>query len=134
METTPVGLQHDVHEHLGRGIAMDGTTDSWWVRSLDLLDLGEPQAILVVLLSILLPLSIFVSRRNVRIRRLQMLDNLTQVMRGMPANSGCLIPPALALVRARYADGTAQANAGRRVLAWLKETGIYALPTASSCS
>jgi hypothetical protein len=108
---------------------MDGT-DSWWVRSLEFLDLGEPQAILVVLLSILLPLSIFVSRRNVRIRRLQMLDNLTQVLGGMPANSGCFIPPALALVRARYLDGTAQANAGRRVLAWLKETGIYALPTA----
>jgi hypothetical protein len=108
---------------------MNGTTDSWWVRSLDFLDLGQPQAVLMVLLSILLPLSIFVSRRNVRIRRLEMLDNLTDVLGGMPANSGCC-NPALALVRARYLDGTAQANTGRRVLAWLKETGIYALPTA----
>jgi hypothetical protein len=109
---------------------MDGATDSWWMRFLRLLDLGEPQAILVVLLSILLPLSIFVSRRNVRIRRLQMLDNLAHALGGVPANSGSFIPPALALVRARYLDRTAQATTGRRVLAWLKETGIYALPTA----
>src|SRR5690606_26865369 len=39
-------------------------------------DLGQPQAIFVVLLSLLLPLSIFVGRRNVRIRRLRLLDNL----------------------------------------------------------
>jgi hypothetical protein len=105
--------------------------DSWWMRFLDLLDLEEqPQAILVVLLSILLPLSIFVSRRNVRIRRLQMLDNLTHVLSDIPASSGVFIPPALALVRARYLDRTAQASIGRRVLAWLKEIGIYVLPTA----
>ena len=80
---------------------MAGASDSWWTRFLDLLDLGEPQAILVVLLSILLPLSIFVGRRNVRIRRLRMLDNLACALGGIPASSRGFIPPALELVRVR---------------------------------
>ena len=93
------------------------------------LDLGQPQVIFVVLLSLLLPLSIFVGRRNVRVRRLRMLDNLESVLRYVPADSGSFIPPALELVRARYLGGARGAGAGSRVLDWLKEVGIYLLPT-----
>jgi hypothetical protein len=50
------------------------------------LDLGQPQVIFVVLLSFLLPLSIFVGRRNVRVRQLRMLDNLDSVLRHVPAD------------------------------------------------
>jgi hypothetical protein len=42
---------------------------------LDWVDLERPQAIFIVLLSILIPLSIFVGRRNVRVRRLQLLTS-----------------------------------------------------------
>ena len=93
------------------------------------LNLGEPQAIFVVLLSLLLPLSIFVGRRNVRVRRLRMLDNLESMLRYVPAGSGSFIPPALDLVRARYRSGGRGAGAWSRVLEWLKEVGIYLLPT-----
>lgn len=93
------------------------------------LDLGQPQVIFVVLLSLLLPLSIFVGRRNVRIRRLRMLDNLESVLKYVPADSGSFITPALELVRARYLGGVRGGGAGRCVLEWLKEVGIYLLPT-----
>ena len=93
------------------------------------LDLGEPQVIFVVLLSLLLPLSIFVGRRNVRVRRLRMLDNLESMLRYVPAQSGSFIPPALDLVRARYRSGARGAGAWNRVVDWLKEIGIYLLPT-----
>jgi hypothetical protein len=93
------------------------------------LDLGQPQDIFVVLLSLLLPLSIFVGRRNVRVRRLRMLDNLASVLRYVPADSGSFIAPALELVRARYLGGARGAGAGGRVLDWLKEVGVYLLPT-----
>ena len=55
-------------------------------RGMGFLDLGQPQVIFVVLLSLLLPLSIFVGRRNVRVRRLRMLDNLEDVLRHVPAD------------------------------------------------
>lgn len=93
-------------------------------------DLGQPQVIFVVLLSLLLPLSIFVGRRNVRIRRLRLLDNLERVLRYVPAESGTFIPPALDLVRARYLGAARGPGLGGRVLDWLKEVGIYLLPTA----
>ena len=92
-------------------------------------DLGQPQVIFVVLLSLLLPLSIFVGRRNVRVRRLRMLDNLAAVLRHVPADSGSFISPALDLVRARYLGGARGAGIGSRVLDWLKEIGVYLLPT-----
>lgn len=97
---------------------------------LGFLDLGQPQIIFVVLLSVLLPLSIFVGRRNVRVRRLRMLDNLGSMLRYVPAESGTFIPPALDLVRARYLGGMRRAGVGGRALEWLKEVGIYLLPTA----
>lgn len=93
-------------------------------------DLSQPQAIFVVLLSLLLPLSIFVGRRNVRIRRLAMLDNLERVLRYAPAEAGSFIPPALDLARARYLGGARRPGLGGRVVAWLKEVGTYLLPTA----
>ena len=99
-------------------------------RGMGFLDLGQPQVIFVVLLSLLLPLSIFVGRRNVRVRRLRMLDNLNSVLRHVPPDSGSFIAPALDLVRARYRSGVRGAGAWRRVVEWLKEVGIYVLPTA----
>jgi hypothetical protein len=93
------------------------------------LNLGQPQVIFVVLLSLLLPLSIFVGRRNVRVRRLRMLDNLAGVLRHVPPDSGSFIPPALDLVRARYVNSLRGAGAWNRVFDWLKEIGIYLLPT-----
>jgi hypothetical protein len=93
------------------------------------LNLSEPQLIFVILLSLLLPLSIFVGRRNVRVRRLRMLDNLGGVLKYVPAGSGAFISPALDLVRARYLGGGRGAGAGGRVLEWLKEVGTYLLPT-----
>ena len=85
------------------------------------LGLGQPQVIFVVLLSLLLPLSIFVGRRNVRVRRLRMIENLESVLRYVPADTGSFVPPALELVRARYRGGVRGAGAGSRVLDWLKE-------------
>jgi hypothetical protein len=92
-------------------------------------NLGQPQVIFVVLLSLLLPLSIFVGRRNVRVRRLRMLDNLAGVLRYVPPDSGSFIPPALDLVRARYVNSVRNTGAWSRVVDWLKEIGIYLLPT-----
>jgi hypothetical protein len=97
--------------------------------AMPVVDLGQPQVIFVLLLSLLLPLSIFVGRRNVRIRRLRLLDNLESVLRYVPADSGSFIPPALDLVRGRYLGGGRGAGVWRRVLDWLKEVGTYLLPT-----
>jgi hypothetical protein len=93
------------------------------------LDLGQPQVIFVILLSLLLPLSIFIGRRNVRVRRLRMLDNLAGVLRYVPPESGGFIAPAFDLVRARYINSGRSTGAWSRVLDWLKEIGIYLLPT-----
>jgi hypothetical protein len=93
------------------------------------LNLGQPQIIFVILLSLLLPLSIFIGRRNVRVRRLRMLDNLAGVLRYVPAESGGFIPPAFDLVRARYVNSARGAGTWNRVIDWLKEIGIYLLPT-----
>jgi hypothetical protein len=98
-----------------------------WTR---LLEMGQPQVIFVVVLSLLLPLSIFVGRRNVRVRRLRMIDNLAGVLKHVPADSASFIPPALELVRARYLGGARRAAPWSRVLDWLKEVGIYFLPTS----
>jgi hypothetical protein len=100
---------------------MDG-----WTR---FLDLGHPQIVFVVLLSLLLPLSIFVGRRNVRVRRLRMIDNLASVLKYVPADGGSFIAPALELVRARYLGSGRGADPWSRILDWLKEVGIYLLPT-----
>ena len=97
-----------------------------WTR---FLDLGQPQVIFVVLLSLLLPLSIFVGRRNVRVRRLGMIDNLGSVLAHVPQDSGSFIAPALELVRARYVGSGRGAGPWARTLDWLKEIGIYLLPT-----
>ena len=82
-----------------------------WIASL------WPQAILVCLLSVLIPLSIFVGRSHVRLRRLQLLDHLAEVLPSAAGRSR--MPGAFTLMRARYA-----AASGRR------ELGVYALPTA----
>ena len=97
-----------------------------WTR---FLDLGQPQVIFLVLLSLLLPLSIFVGRRNVRVRRLRMIDNLGSVLQHVPRDSGSFIAPALELVRARYVGSGRGAGPWSRILDWLKEIGIYLLPT-----
>lgn len=97
-----------------------------------LTDLQQPQTLFVALLSVLIPLSIFVGRRNVRLRRLRMLQNLERVLLPPPAG-GCVgqapLPPGFAMIKARYLDDTDRARPWTRVLAWLGEIGIYALPT-----
>jgi hypothetical protein len=65
------------------------------------IDLQRPQAIFVVLLSVLIPLSIFVGRRNVRIRRLRLLESLERVL--LPAGNAPL-PAGFTTIAARYAD------------------------------
>ena len=100
---------------------------SGWMH---LFDVGKPQAILVVLLSLLLPLSIFIGRGYVRVRRLRMIDNLASVLSYLPADSGSFVPPALQLVRSRYLSGAPGAGAWSNVLDWLKEVGAYFLPTS----
>ena len=92
-----------------------------WMR---FLDIGQPQLIFVVLLSLLLPLSIFVGRRNVRVHRLRMIDNLGSVLEHVPRESGCFIAPALELVRARYVGSGWGASPWSRILDCLKEIGI----------
>lgn len=92
-----------------------------------LVDLQQPQAIFVVLLSVLIPLSIFVGRRNVRIRRLRMLRNLKEVL--PRADEPDPLLPGFAMVEARYLDETENARLWTRALSWLREAGIYALPT-----
>src|SRR4051794_27062661 len=89
------------------------------------IDLERPQAIFTVLLSLLIPLSIFVGRRNVRIRRLRLLDNLERVL--FPAGGPGRLPPGFEMIRARYL-GDGNATAWSRVLSWLRELGIYLLP------
>jgi hypothetical protein len=98
-----------------------------WTR---LLDPGQPQLIFVVLLSLLLPLSIFIGRGHVRARRLRMIDNLASVLAYVPAESGSFVPPALELVRARYLGGAPGAGPWSRILDWLREVGVYLLPTS----
>lgn len=89
--------------------------------------LQQPQAVLVALLSVLIPLSIFVGRRNVRIRRLRMLENLRLVL--PRAGEWEVLQPSFDMVAARYCDEVQGSRPVARVLAWLKETGTYALPT-----
>jgi hypothetical protein len=92
-----------------------------------LLDLEQPQAIFILLFSVLIPLSIFVGRRNVRVRRLRTLDNLQTLLSPTDGRRG--LPPGFAIIRARYLDGR-DATFGHRALAWVGELGIYLLPTA----
>ena len=89
---------------------------------------GEPQFIFVTLLSLLLPLSIFVGRRNVRIHRLRMLNNLAKTLDGISGDGKVDVPPVLEFIRARYVESGGTSKRAR-VLAWLKEIGIYFLPT-----
>ncbi len=88
----------------------------------------KPQFIFVILLSLLLPLAIFVGRRNVRIRRLALIDNLADALDGVPGDGKTVAPASLEFIRSRYAD-SAPETAGGRALAWLEEIGIYLLPT-----
>ncbi len=92
------------------------------------IDLQRPQAIFVVLLSALVPLSIFVGRRNVRVRRLRMLGSLQQVL--LPASGQGSLPASFTTLEARYRDDTDRSRLPARVLAWIQEIGLYALPTA----
>ncbi len=92
-----------------------------------LVSLQQPQAVFVVLLSVLVPLSIFVGRRNVRIRRLRMLRNLQRVLPSTGEQSFLL--PGFAMVEARYLDEAEGQRLWYRMLAWLQEIGIYLLPT-----
>ena len=87
----------------------------------------QPQAIFVVLLSVLIPLSIFVGRRNVRIRRLRLLRSWRDVL-GPVAENGAL-PACFTAIEARYLDGTEGKPFLTRMGAWPKEILIYALPT-----
>jgi hypothetical protein len=95
---------------------------------MSLFSLTQPQVIFVVLLSLLLPLSIFVGRRNVRVRRLHLIDNLGRLLEYLPPSSGSFIAPALRLVRARYVTDAQGAGPGSRVLDWLREVALYVLP------
>ena len=92
-----------------------------------LVDLQRPQAVIVVLLSVLLPLSIFVGRRHVRIRRLRLLRNLEQVL--LPASGQGSLPPGFAMIRARYLNGGSTTSSAARMGEWLQEIAIYLLPT-----
>src|SRR3954447_3647694 len=82
--------------------------------------------IILTLLGLVMPLSIFVGRRNVRIVRLRMLDNLGSVL-----NPGAPLPASFEVIRARYKDA-GDDNKGKN-FAWsiVKEIGIYMLPTIS---
>lgn len=86
-------------------------------------DLGQPQGIFVALLSILVPLSIFVGRRNVRIRRLHLLQNLKETL--LRNGDRAALPPGYDIIEARYVDDPARTGTS----GWLREVGIYALPT-----
>jgi hypothetical protein len=87
--------------------------------------LKEPQAIFTILLSVLIPLSIFVGRRNVRIRRLQLLNRLQEVL--FPAAALRRVPPSFEVIRARYLVAGVRPG-WYRVVNWLQEIGIYVLP------
>lgn len=98
-------------------------------------NLFMPQTLLLVLLGLLLPLSIFIGRRNVRIRRRELLEKLIAVVQ--KASGTAELPPALELARARYthveAEGAGAQRRGGGLAAgwegWLREIGIYLLPT-----
>lgn len=102
-----------------------------------LFSLKQPQAMFVLLLSVLVPLSIFVGRRNVRLRRLRMLRNLQRVLPPAPGQGASLssaaMPgfamPGFAMIEARYLDETEGQPVWRRFGGWIKEIGIYTLPT-----
>ena len=97
--------------------------NTWLLQSIDL---ARPQAIFTVLLSVLIPLSIFVGRRNVRVRRLRLLDNLERVL--FPAGGTRQLPPGFDMIRARYL-GAENATLWSSLVSWLQELGIYLLPT-----
>ena len=88
--------------------------------------LERPQAIFTALLSVLIPLSIFVGRRNVRVRRLRLLDNLERVL--FPAGGARRLPPGFDMIRARYL-GAEMPTLWSGFVSWLQELGIYLLPT-----
>src|SRR5215213_7477077 len=90
------------------------------------LDLEQPQAIFTALLSVLIPLSIFVGRRDVRVRRLRLLDNLERVL--FPAGGARRLPPGFDMIRARYL-GAEKTTLWSSFVSWLQELGIYLLPT-----
>jgi hypothetical protein len=96
---------------------------------LEYLNFSKPQVILIFLLSLLLPLSIFVGRRNVRIRRLRIIDNLGEKSKLLPKSNQVFINPAIEFIRARYEDGSTGRGAWERVKAWVCEIGTYILPT-----
>lgn len=91
------------------------------------INVQHPQAIFVVLLSVLIPLSIFVGRRNVRIRRLRLLESWQDLLRPVAANGA--LPACFTAIKARYLDGTEGKTLSVHLRAWVKEIAIYALPT-----
>jgi hypothetical protein len=90
-------------------------------------DFEKPQAIFTILLSVLVPLSIFVGRRNVRIRRLRLLNGLKDILFPNPARRR--VPPSFEIIRARYVVDEGR-TAWRGMVDWLQELGIYVLPVA----
>lgn len=95
----------------------------WPAVFANLLELRQPQYIFVAVLSLLVPLSIFVGRRYVRVRRSRLLKSLQDALNGMPAGSRSYIEPQLRLMHARYA-----VSSDHRSIGFLKELGSYVLP------
>ncbi|MBV9775774.1 MAG: hypothetical protein JO143_01875 [Acetobacteraceae bacterium] len=102
---------------------MDKITSGW----IPMLSLQLPQLVYVALLSVLIPLSIFVARRNVRIRRLRLLTSWEDLLRPLAKNGA--LPACFTAIKARYLDGTEGRSFSVRLSAWAKEIAIYALPT-----
>ncbi|MBV8614237.1 MAG: hypothetical protein JOY66_10765 [Acetobacteraceae bacterium] len=102
---------------------MDKITSGW----ISMLSLQLPQLIYVALLSALIPLSIFIARRNVRIRRLRLLTSWENLLRPLADAGG--LPACFSAIKARYLDGAEGKPFSVRLGAWAKEIATYALPT-----
>lgn len=99
---------------------MDGFVAGW----ISILKL--PQLVYVVLLSLLIPLSIFVGRRNMRVRRIWLLESVQKAL--SPASNGAM-PASFTAIEARYRDRADGAPVWIRAGAWIREIGLYILPT-----
>lgn len=90
---------------------------------------SKPQGIFIFLLSLLLPLSIFVGRRSVRMRRLCIINSLNDKIEYLPEHNQTFVRPAIELIRARYEDGATGGGILAGAKAWAAEIGTYVLPT-----
>ena len=90
---------------------------------------SKPQGIFIFLLSLLLPLSIFVGRRNVRMRRLCIINSLNAKIDSLPEHNRTFVRPAIELIRARYEDGATGGGILAGAKAWAAEIATYVLPT-----